>query len=105
MDLLVMPSRYENFSNALIEGMACGIPFLAYDVGGNRILAKSGAGWLFECESESSLALCLGEILNNGSELKAHGKSGVDYMQNHCSWSTTAERLESIISSRLGVEI
>src|SRR5262245_56291684 len=55
MDLLVMPSRYENFSNALLEGMACGVPFLASGVGGNRIMAESGAGWLFECGSLSSL--------------------------------------------------
>src|SRR4030095_5766450 len=74
MDLLVMPSRYENFSNALIEGMACGIPFLASDVGGNRIMANSGGGYLFEPESVSSLGSCLNKILENSSEMRAHGE-------------------------------
>ena len=104
MDLLVMPSRYENFSNALLEAMACGVAFLAAGVGGNRIMAQSGAGWLFECGSASSLGARLKEILKDSSELKARGKVGFDYVQNHHSWSATAEHLEKIIVSRLGVK-
>lgn len=104
IDLLVMPSRYENFSNAVLEAMACGVPFLAADVGGNRIMAETGAGWLFECGSASSLVARLQEILKNGSELKARGKIGFDHVQDHHTWSATAERLEKIIVSRLGVE-
>jgi len=104
MDLLVMPSRYENFSNALLEAMACGVPFLASGVGGNRIMAESGAGWLFEGGSLSSLVARLNEILKNGSELKARGKIGFDYVKKYHSWSVTAESLEKIIVSRLGVE-
>ena len=103
MDLLVMPSRYENFSNALIEGMACGIPFLASSVGGNTILEKTGAGWLFESESESALASCLGRLLRANGGLTARGKVARAYVQNHCSWAAVAERLESVISSRLGI--
>jgi glycosyltransferase involved in cell wall biosynthesis len=104
MDVLAMPSRYEAFSLALLEAMACGIPFLASDVGGNKILAETGAGWLFEPESVSSLITCLGKILNNSPELKARGNIGLDYVQEHHSWAATAERLEKIIISRLGAE-
>ena len=103
MDLLVMPSRYENFSNALLEAMACGVPFLASGVGGNRIMAESGAGWLFECGSASSLVARLKEILKNGSELKARGKIGLEYVKKDHTWSATAQRLEEIVHSRLGV--
>jgi glycosyltransferase involved in cell wall biosynthesis len=98
MDLLVMPSRYENFSNALLEGMACGTPFLASNIGGNRSLAKSGGGWLFEPGSASSLLAWLSEILS-GRELKLRGNMGIDYVRNHHSWSTTALRLEEILTS------
>src|SRR5439155_11240043 len=86
MDLLVMPSRYENFSNALLEAMACGVPFLASDVGGNRIMAESGAGWLFECGSAPSLVARLKEILKHGSELKARGKIGCCYVKKDHNW-------------------
>jgi glycosyltransferase involved in cell wall biosynthesis len=101
MDLLVMPSRYENFSNALIEGMACGIPFVGSNVGGNRILASTGAGWLFEPGSFLSLSACLSEALNSGPELKLRGKMALDYVRSHHNWSVTAHRLEEIITSSI----
>ena len=104
MDLIVMPSRYENLSNAVIEAMACGIPLLGSDIGGNKILADAGAGWLFERESVSSLTVSLSNIVNNDSDLKARGRVGLRYVRGRYDWAASAERLEWIISSRLGVE-
>jgi glycosyltransferase involved in cell wall biosynthesis len=103
MDLMVMSSRYENHSNALLEAMACGIPFLASNVGGNRKLSETGAGWLFEPESVPALSQCLRRIIGNRPELKACGEVGLRSVRNHHSWAASAERLEAIISSRLGV--
>jgi len=102
MDVLVMPSRYENFANALIEGMACGIPFIGSNVGGNRIVAETGAGWLFESESAASLTALLKEILQSSAKLKVRGQIGLGYVQEHHSWAATAERLEKIVVSHLG---
>ena len=104
MDVLVMPSRYENFSNAVLEGMACGIPFLASNIGGNRILAKTGAGWLFESGSVASLSTCLDRILKNISEIQNCGNIGSCYVRQYHSWRTGAEILEDIITLRLGVK-
>jgi glycosyltransferase involved in cell wall biosynthesis len=105
MDLLVMPSRYENFSNSLLEGMACGVPFLASDVGGNRILGKTGAGYLFESGSVESLGECLHRVIGDRAEMKARGTLGPGYVSARYSWKTSAERLERVISERLGVKI
>jgi glycosyltransferase involved in cell wall biosynthesis len=104
MDLITMPSRYENHSNALLEAMACGIPFLASNVGGNRKLSETGAGWLFESESIPALSQCLRSIIENCPELKARGEVSARAVRNHPSWAASAERLETIISSRLGVK-
>ena len=104
MDVLVMPSRYENFSNAILEGMACGIPFLASNVGGNIIFAETGGGWLFESGSVSSLSTCLHRILKNASEIQNRGNIGSSYVRQCHTWQAGAEILEDIITSRLGVK-
>jgi glycosyltransferase involved in cell wall biosynthesis len=104
MDLFVMPSRYENYSNAILEAMACGIPFLASDIGGNKSLADTGSGWLFKRESACSLTLCLGKIRENRPEMKFRGQSGSKYVRGRYSWAASAERLEWIIAAHLGVK-
>jgi glycosyltransferase involved in cell wall biosynthesis len=104
MDLLVMPSRYENFSNSILEALACGVPFLGSDVGGNRLLASSGAGWLFERGSVSALAGLLQKAFNERSDLRAHGLLVSPQIRNRYNWEKTAEMLECILTSRLGVQ-
>jgi glycosyltransferase involved in cell wall biosynthesis len=105
MDFLVMPSRYENFSNAVLEAMACGIPILASNVGGNKLIEEVGSGWLFQANSLSSLDECLGRMLGKPGELKARGIAGSRYVQERYSWTASAACLEGIIGRRLGVKI
>ena len=102
MDLFVMPSRYENCSNAIVEAMACGIPFLAADIGGNTSLRDTGGGWLFQRESVSSLTSCLGRILEDRPEMKVRGQSGSTYARGRCSWASSAQCLEELMVARLG---
>jgi glycosyltransferase involved in cell wall biosynthesis len=39
-DVFVLPSDFESFSYTLLEAMACGLPCIATDVGGNRDLVE-----------------------------------------------------------------
>jgi glycosyltransferase involved in cell wall biosynthesis len=105
MNLFVMPSRYENFSNAMVEALACGVPFLASDVGGNKILARAVGGYLFENESVHSLSLALRQLADNPRELKTQGLVGAEYVKKMYTWKSSAECLERIITSRLDVKI
>jgi len=104
MNLFVMPSRYENFSNAILEALACGVPFLASDVGGNRILAKAVGGFLFQESSVHSLAMSLRHISESSQEMNAQGLFGAEYVRRKYNWAASAECLEHIFTSRLGVK-
>ena len=95
MDLMVMPSRYENHSNALLEAMACGLPFLVSHVGGNRKLSESGAGWLFEPGSAPALSRALCHILGSGPQPKMRGEVARRSVCNHHSWASTPKALRN----------
>lgn len=43
-DVFVLPSESEGLSNAIMEAMSCGLPVIAYDVGGNKELLQNGKG-------------------------------------------------------------
>jgi glycosyltransferase involved in cell wall biosynthesis len=104
MNLFVMPSRYENFSNAILEALACGVPFLASDVGGNRILEKAVGGFLFQQNSVHSLANSLRQMSERPQEIKMQGLVGAEYVRGLHTWAASAKCLEDIITSRLGVK-
>jgi glycosyltransferase involved in cell wall biosynthesis len=64
IDVFVLPSLNESFSNALLEAMACGCCVVASAVGGNVELIRDGQnGRLFAVGDEADLARCLESLL------------------------------------------
>jgi glycosyltransferase involved in cell wall biosynthesis len=96
MDLFVMPSRYENLSNAVLEALACGVPFLGSDVGGNRSFVEMEGGWLFTRGSVDSLAKTLCSIAENPCLASDQGRLAAQKVRQKYKWETSAKRLEDI---------
>lgn len=62
--IFVLPSRSEGLSNALLEAMACGLPVVATNVGGNIDLIRTGQnGLLVEKDSPDHLAGAIEKLL------------------------------------------
>lgn len=101
MDFFVMPSRYENFSNAILEAIGCGVPVLASDVGGNALLVDDA--FLFQANSVDSVSAALRTAAHCSPTVKTWKISPRDILERY-SWNTSAERLERIISLHPGAK-
>jgi len=68
IDVFVLPSINESFSNSLMEAMACGCAVLASNVGGNPELVVHGDnGLIFEPGDAAGLAVELEAVLGNAA--------------------------------------
>jgi glycosyltransferase involved in cell wall biosynthesis len=71
-DALVIPSRYENFCNAALEGLACGLPVIGVALGGIRDMVRPEVnGLLFRQADPADMALALCWALDRPVELAA----------------------------------
>ncbi|HUI79462.1 MAG TPA: glycosyltransferase family 4 protein [Bryobacteraceae bacterium] len=67
IDIFVLPSASESFSNSLMEAMACGCCAVASRVGGNsELIADRETGLLFSAGATGELAACLDLLLRDG---------------------------------------
>ena len=67
-DVLVLPSRSEGVPNVLLEAAACGLPFVASDVGGIPEIAELGQSRLVPPEEPALLAQAIESMLLAGRD-------------------------------------
>ncbi len=68
-DLFALPSRYESFGMTAIEAAACGVPTLAFDVGGlSQAVSEGKSGHLIPEGDINAYAQKLLQMLENPSE-------------------------------------
>ena len=73
-DIFVLPSASEGLSNVLLEAMSCGLPVVAYDVGGNRELIYHGKGGCLVPYGEGiELILAVNELLLEANKIAEMG--------------------------------
>lgn len=76
-DLFCLPSRSEGMSNALLEAMACRLPCIATDVGGNaEVLCDGLTGSLVPPENPQALAAQIVRLLCDQALMKTMGTAG-----------------------------
>jgi L-malate glycosyltransferase len=77
VDVFVLPSRSEGFSNAIIEAMAASLPVVATDVGGNAEAVKDGvSGFVVPPDDPDALSGAILQLLSDPGGAKKMGEAG-----------------------------
>jgi len=97
VDLFVLPSHSEAFSNSLMEAMACGCCAVASEVGGNPELIRNGeTGMLFPAGNASALAAVLELLIGNDSLRRRLACAGMQWVRANFSIRASAQCMGEI---------
>jgi sugar transferase (PEP-CTERM/EpsH1 system associated) len=93
MSVFVLPSLAEGISNTILEAMACALPVIASNVGGNPELVEvNKTGWLFSSNNKNELKQLLLQCqqtpqhlqyLGNNARAVTEQKFSLDIMVSH----------------------
>ncbi len=97
MDLLVFPSRFEAFSRALLEAMACGLPVVASDAGGIlEAVADGETGRLVHGVDPERLAEGMLELIDDPDKRRRWGAAARLRAEREFSVAQTARQTERV---------
>jgi glycosyltransferase involved in cell wall biosynthesis len=81
-DILALPSLYEGMPYVLIEALFAGLPIVAAQVGGAKLLVEPGVnGYLVSPGDPQSLAQALGELIIDPAKRSKFGKASLKKSQ------------------------
>ena len=86
LDCFVLPSKAEGISNTILEAMACGLPVVATDVGGNAELVDAGrTGCLVPAGDVEQLAAALISVATDPETARKWGQAGRERVERRFS--------------------
>jgi glycosyltransferase involved in cell wall biosynthesis len=99
---LVMPSRWEGMPNALLEGMACGLPCVATRVSGSEDAIIDGVnGLLVEPEQPAEMAQALRRIIEDADLAQRLGREARASVVRDYQLGTVVEQYLDLYRRRL----
>jgi len=95
-DVLIMPSHYESFGMVALEGMACGTPVVASQVGGLAFLVQDGVtGFVVPDGDPRALSERLTRLLTEPDLRERLGRQAAQYARQYA-WENIVDRLRAV---------
>jgi glycosyltransferase involved in cell wall biosynthesis len=102
-DVFVLPSLFEGLSNALLEGMACGLAVMTTNIGGTcEVIRPEVDGLLFEPGDVERLAHLLGQMLGDSVQREHFGAQARRRVEETYRAELTAERYAALYAQLAG---
>jgi glycosyltransferase involved in cell wall biosynthesis len=94
----VLPSHMEAFGMVNIEAQSCGIPSIAYDIGGVGSSIEDGVtGYLVGMKNKTNFASKINVLLSNERLRKKMGAAGRKRATANFDWSIIAKKIENVL--------
>jgi glycosyltransferase involved in cell wall biosynthesis len=105
IDIFVLPSLSEAFSNALLEAMASGCAVIGSDIGGTPELIKDGTtGLLFRTGDSNDLAAKLRRLIDDGDLRRQLRGAALSFARDNFHLDRTVQRMSDLYASLMGAK-
>ena len=96
-DVFVAPSRQDNFPNTVLEALACGVPCVAFEIGGMPdLIAHQQTGYLARPFDEMDLARGIGWVLEDELRRRALAEAARRKVEREYELTLIARRYEAL---------
>jgi glycosyltransferase involved in cell wall biosynthesis len=97
MDIFCLPSLTEGFNRSLLEAMACSLPVVATNVGGNVEIVQDGVnGLLVPPRNSDALASAITELMEDRQKAQKMGLEGRRLVEENFSIEKNVMRIENL---------
>ncbi|MBA3012826.1 MAG: glycosyltransferase [Proteobacteria bacterium] len=103
MDIFTLTSFSEGTSMALLEAMACAIPAIVSDVGGNpELIENQKTGWVVPSNDLDGFRAALADAVNTPDKRRNMGRDAKKKFETHFSFNTMIQAYEKVYETLLG---
>lgn len=92
-DLLILPSKTENFGQVVLESLLCGTPVIASSDTPWRQLEDFDCGWTFERTHLDLKRVLITCLKKSSQELEEKGRNGTRYFETHFSTNAVVPKM------------